>query len=428
MSVVPWLFLAVSLVGFGFTYNAFAPRPRHRRWFIPSFLFSWLTMELAAHHLAWQAVATWVFAELGALSAWPGWLGLAVSALSWFGLVLLLVQGRRARAAIHHAVEDFVRVEEHPRIPWWRLLVPLPMRPAHVRTVRDVVFGRAAGREQKLDIYFPPTREPRRPAIVQIHGGAWVIGDKRTQGLPLLLHMCERGWVGFNVNYRLSPGATFPDHLVDIKRAIAFIRAHADDYGIDPDLIAVTGGSAGGHLAAMAALTADDPRYQPGFEQADVSLAACVPVYGVYDLANRLGDHGPRYVSGFIGPIVIKAFYEDEPEKFHDASPIDRVHEDAPPFFVVHGDRDTMSPLADAELFVERLRETSQAPVLFARVAGAQHAFDVFLSPRSIPVVEGIGAFLDEVRERAQTARVISCDDARPTAPAPAVHTRSAAP
>ena len=307
------------------------------------------------------------------------------------------------------ALEGFVQATDHPRIPWWRLLVALPLRPTHVRVARDVLYGRAAGRELKLDIYFPPTRETRRPAVVQIHGGAWVIGDKRNQGLPLLLHMCERGWVGFNVNYRLSPGATFPDHLVDIKRAIAFIREHADDYGIDPDFIAITGGSAGGHLAALAALTADDRRYQPGFEHADVSVAACVPVYGVYDLANRLGDHGPKYVSGFIGPVVIKAFYEDEPEKFHEASPVDRVCSDAPPFLVVHGDRDTMSPLADAELFVERLKERSHAPVLFATVGGAQHAFDVFLSPRSIPVVEGIGAFFDEVwrRHEARQPRVV---------------------
>jgi acetyl esterase/lipase len=271
--------------------------------------------------------------------------------------------------------------------------------------VRNVVYGRAGGRKLTLDVFLPEAHTAGRPAVVQIHGGAWVIGDKREQGLPLLLHLARRGWVGFNVNYRLSPGATFPEHLVDIKRAIAWIREHAEDYGVDPGFIAVTGGSAGGHLAAMAALTADDARYQPGFEDADTSVQACAPIYGVYDLVNRLGTHGPRYRDSFIGPVVIKAFYDEQPHRFHEASPVDRVSESAPPFLVVHGDRDTMSPLEDARMFVDRLRAVSRAPVLFAEVPGAQHAFDVFLSPRSVPVIEGVGAFLDQAHRRALVAR-----------------------
>lgn len=410
---VSWLFLAVSVWGFAFTVNAFVPQGNHKRWFIPSFLFSWLTMELAAHHLAWQAVATVVFVQLGALQAWPGWVGLGISALSWLGLVVLVLQGRRAGEVIARTLEGFVPHDDAVGIPAWRLLVPFPFRPAHVKRVSDVVYGRAAGRDLELDVFLPPTREARRPALVQIHGGGWIMGDKRQQGLPLLLHMADRGWVGFNVNYRLSPGATFPDHLVDVKRALAWIREHADDYGVDPDFVAVTGGSAGGHLAALVALTSDDDRYQPGFEGADVSVQACAPIYGVYDLANRLGCHRPEYVSKFIGPVVIKAFFEDEPEKFFEASPIDRVVADAPPFLVVHGDRDTMSPMEDAELFVERLTQTSEAPVLFARVPGAQHAFDTFLSPRSLPVVEGVGAFFDTVH-RAYRERRAQHEQAQP--------------
>jgi acetyl esterase/lipase len=278
--------------------------------------------------------------------------------------------------------------------------MPFPLFIPDDRRIRDVVFARAAGRELALDVFLPPSGGTGRPAVVQIHGGAWVIGDKREQGLPLLSHMAGRGWVGFNVNYRLSPGATFPDHLVDIKRAIQWIREHADDYGIDPRFIAVTGGSAGGHLAALLALTPDDPRYQPGFEDADTSVQACAPIYGVYDLVNRLGIRSPRYRDRFIGPLVVKAFYDDEPEKFHDASPVDRVTDAAPPFFVIHGDRDTMSPLEDAQLFVEKLREVSKQPVLFAEIPGAQHAFDVFLSPRSAPVIEGVAAFFDEAHRR----------------------------
>lgn len=398
---MPWLFMVGAAIGFAFTANAFVPIGNHRRFFIPSFLFSWLTMELAAHHLAWQALATWGFVAFGALEAWPGYVGLGLVALQWVGLVVLLFQGWAARGTITRALEGFAELAPEHTIRVWRFLVPFPFRAARARRNANIVFGRAGGRELKLDVYLPKEHGRGRPAVVQIHGGAWVIGDKRQQGIPLLVHMTERGWVGFNVNYRLSPGATFPDHLVDIKRAIAWIREHADDYGVDPSFIAVTGGSAGGHLAALVGLTASDTRYQPGFEHADTTVQACAPLYGVYDLANRLGGHSKHYVDRFIGPVVLKAFYADEPEKFHDASPIDRVHEGAPPFLIVHGDRDTMTPIEDAHLFVDRLRGVSSEPVLFAQIQGAQHAFDVFLSPRSAPVVEGVGAFLVEARRRA---------------------------
>ena len=98
------------------------------------------------------------------------------------------------------------------------------------------------------------------PVLLQIHGGAWVIGDKSQQGLPLMLHLAAEGWVCVAINYRLSPKATWPEHLVDCKRALAWVREHIAEYGGDPDLICVTGGSAGGHLAAMIALTANEPR------------------------------------------------------------------------------------------------------------------------------------------------------------------------
>ena len=401
-----WLFLLAAAIGFAFTVNAFLPMSNRRKYFfVPSFFMSWLTIELAAHHLVWQAIATAAFVELGALQTWPGWLALALACVQWLGLGYLVLQGRRARHTMERALGGFVSSWGEHAIPWTHLLFPFPLRISNTRRIRNIVYGRAAGRKLALDVFLPDGNGTRRPAVVQIHGGAWVIGDKREQGLPLLLHLAQRGWVGFNVNYRLSPGATFPDHLVDIKRAIAWIREHADDYGIDPDFIAVTGGSAGGHLTALAGLTADDRRYQPGFEDADCSVQACVPIYGVYDLTNRLGHHSAGYVDRFIGPVVLKAFFAEEPEKFRDASPTDRVVATAPPFLVVHGDRDTLTPLPDARLFVERLRAVSRREVLFAEIEGAQHAFDVFLSPRAVPVIEGVGAFLDEAHRRALAAR-----------------------
>ena len=94
--------------------------------------------------------------------------------------------------------------------------------------------------------------------LFQIHGGGWVIGSKNEQALPLMYHLARAGWVCVSVDYRLSPQATFPDHLVDCKRALAWVREHVAEYGGDPDFVVVTGGSAGGHLAALVALTPND--------------------------------------------------------------------------------------------------------------------------------------------------------------------------
>jgi len=276
------------------------------------------------------------------------------------------------------------------------------------RRIRNVPFARAGGKTLRLDVWQPAERADRgvkRPAIIQIHGGGWVIGDKREQGLPFLKHLAEHGWVGFNVNYRLSPSATFPDHLIDVKQAIAWIREHADEYDVDPNFIAVTGGSAGGHLTALVGLTANRPEYQPGFEDADTSVQAAVPFYGVYDFTNRNGYMAPNVVPKFLGPVVVKAFLDDEPEKFAAASPIDQVHADAPPFLVIHGDLDTLAPVEAARDFADDLRAVSKAPVLYIELKGAQHAFEIFPSMRSKQVLRGARHFLETVYASALVGR-----------------------
>jgi len=400
---VPWLFLLAAIVGLLFTVNAFRP-VRHNRWFFgQSFFAAWLTTELAGHHLFWQAVLTVFWISAGGLEAWPGWLALALTCVSWVGLVILLRQGYRAVRQMQDALGDLLPVGPAPSVPLSQVVLPVRARRKGVTRERDIEFARAGGRVLRLDVYRPEAPATgRRPAILQVHGGGWVIGDKREQGIPLLGHLAANGWVGFNANYRLSPAATFPEHLVDLKRAIAWIREHAEEYDVDPDFIAVTGGSAGGHLTALLALTAGDPAYQPGFEEADTSFQAAVPFYGVYDWTNRQGLAHPDMLRLFLEPWVMKAFYADEPEKFRAASPIDRVNAAAPPFFVLHGDKDTLAPVEDARLFVERLREVSPEPVIYGELVGAHHAFDLFVSTRAKPVIESVERFLTAVHQQAQ--------------------------
>lgn len=404
VSAVSWWFLLVSLVGAVFTANAFVPVRSVPALFMPSFFGSWLTAELALHHVLWQSVATMLFVELGALEAWPGWAGLLITLASWLGLLVLFADGNRAQKTFEASLSVLRRRPDLRPVPWRQLLLPFSRRRHGVKVTKDIEFRRVAGTILELDVIAPADRGINRPAILQIHGGSWVMGDKREQGWPLLSHLAAHGWVCFNLNYRLSPGATFPDHLVDLKAGLAWIREHAADWGIDPSFVAVTGGSAGGHLAALMALTGNDPEYQPGFEESDTTVQAAVPIYGVYDFTSRLGENRLPFWYRRLESQIMKAFRDEEPDKFKRASPIDRIHADAPPFLVIHGDRDTLAPVEEARYFAAHLRNVSNAQVVYAELAGAQHAFDLFCSPRTAHMVVAVLQFLDAVREKRHSA------------------------
>ena len=388
-----WFLLAFGAWCALYVVNAFRPVRRNRVLFVSSFFAAWLTIEGTPFWLLIELGVGGLLVWAGALDRAVGWVGLGLLVVAWVGQLVLLLQGRATSTIAAKAIGDFGRDA-------------LVARPATAKTKvtveRNIEFRKIAGKRLRLDVYRPSGPiEPgaRRPVVLQIHGGAWVIGDKREQGIPLLRYLAARGWVGFNVNYRLSPGATFPDHLVDVKAALAWIRAHAEEYGIDPDFVVVTGGSAGGHLTALMALTANDARYQPGFEHADTSVQAAVPFYGVYDFTNRNETAPPEFRSWILQPLVMKAFIEDEPEKFAAASPLDQIHADAPPFLIVHGDNDTLAPVADARLFAERLREVSGSEVFYVELRGAQHAFDMFGSPRTRRIVQAAERFLFAVHD-----------------------------
>jgi acetyl esterase/lipase len=400
--IVSWTFLAVTLIGAGFTFNAYFPRRTQSLLIVPSFFAGWLTSELAAHHFAWQLVATVVFVSAGALSAWPGWVGLAITLASWVALLAIVPLANRSERIVEDALVEALGPDYRRALPpaeprplrRSQVALPLWLRDPDVRVVRDLRYAEGAGRRHLLDVYVPRTGAKNAPVLFQVHGGGWVIGDKRQQALPLMLHLAARGWVCVAANYRLSPKATFPDHLVDLKLAIRWIRAQIAEYGGHPDFLAVTGGSAGGHLSALVGLTGNDPEYQPGFESVDTSVQACVPFYGLYDFANRFGHAHFDGFEQFIGRVVLKARFAENREAFEKASPVSRVHPGAPPFFVIHGTHDSLAPVDEARNFVRHLRAVSAAPVAYAEIPGAQHAFELFHSLRTRHVVAGVERFL----------------------------------
>ena len=170
-----------------------------------------------------------------------------------------------------------------------------------------------------------------------------------------------------------------------MKKALAWTKANIADHGGDPDFVVITGGSAGGHLASLAALTPHVAEFQPGFEDADTSVAAAVPFYGVYDFVNRHGTSRAD-MEPFVGKYVFKTRLEADRARWEQASTISHVGPHAPPFFVLHGTNDSVVPVEQARTFVDELRKESSEPVVYAEIPGAQHAFECSPSVRATPV------------------------------------------
>jgi acetyl esterase/lipase len=283
------------------------------------------------------------------------------------------------------------------RVPALTGLIPGRGRRPDVERLDDIAYG-PHGKRNLLDIYRPRQLPAKpMPVLIQIHGGAWVVGDKGGQALPLLYHMAANGWLCFSINYRLGPANRFPAMLTDILHAIAWVKQHATDYGGDPGFVALTGGSAGGHLSALAALVGREPGRHPDFPVMDTSVSAVMPLYGRYDFLDRRGIWGPQghKLTEFKSKQVMPGAPHEHPELWQLASPVDHLHPDAPPFLIVHGTQDCLISVAEARHFAEELRAAADADVQYAELAGAQHAFDIQMTPLTRYFIEGAQYYLD---------------------------------
>jgi acetyl esterase/lipase len=404
-------FLVLAALGFVVALSTNLQARKLSLLVVPYFLFAWIIGELAPHAIVAHVLMSLGFVSFGALES-PA--GVAALGLTLASVALLLRAQLRGIGGGDEAQRALAELNVRPKGDVSALHgFPNAFAFAHPRVEKlaDIAYGESLpgdkGKRNLLDVIRPKDAKPgdKRPVLLQIHGGAWIIGDKREQALPLMTHMAaEYGWLCVATNYRLSPQATFPDHIVDVKRALAWIRAHIAEYGGDPGFVCVTGGSAGGHLTALTALSANDPRFQPGFEGVDTTVAAAVPFYGVYDFLDRKGIRGSQSMVPILSKQVFKTTPEQDPELWDAMNPITRISEQAPPFLVIQGTHDTLVFVEEAREFVRALKEKSRAPVAYLEMVGAQHAFDVFHSPRSAHAVRAAAAFLEKVRAGRATA------------------------
>lgn len=246
------------------------------------------------------------------------------------------------------------------------------------------------------------------PVLVFIPGGAWVFGRRELQGHALMAHLARRGWICLSVQYRSSPRHRWPRQMTDVKAAIAWARDNAQTFGGDPNFVAVAGCSAGGHLATLAGLTANELQWQTGLRaDADTAVDAVVSVYGLYDWHDRSTPERDRFME-FLERVVVKRSQTRHPEIFRAASPTERVHSLAPPFLAVHGSNDGLIPVGQTRAFVERMRSVSSSAVAYIELPGVGHGFDLVDGGRTAPVVAAIGRFLDHVHHQRRPSPITS--------------------
>jgi acetyl esterase/lipase len=374
------------------------------------FWFGWPTSEVPGLYFSASLLGALRRGRRGDFAGRRGRVALALTAASWAILAVIRYRGVTTPGPVLEAglrdqlgpdyAEALTALPATEPTRRGRRNLPLRTTVARRRYVEktNVVSYGPHGRANLADVWrrrdLP--RDGKAPVLVQVPGGAWMIGMRRPQAYPLMSHLAARGWVCVSVGYRVSPKHTWPDHIVDVKRALAWVKENIADYGGDPNFVAITGGSAGGHLSALAALTPNDPRFQPGFEDADTSVAAAVPIYGRYDWFSTEGEGRPEFV-WLLEKGVIKQKFATHRDIYVDASPIRRLRADAPPFFVLHGHDDSLIPVGEAEEFVDELRAVSKSPVAYAELPNAQHAFDIFGSPRAHQSAEAVARFLSWV-------------------------------
>jgi len=358
------------------------------------FALGWLTSELAPQLLTLQAADTVVSALRRRTSPF----GLGLAAVAAGSLVWNIAKAKASGAFVDQILRDGIGgalpADDRERVPL--SLLTQPFRKSHpgVEVLRNVPYTEG-GRKAKLDIYRPRGVDVTdAPVLVQVHGGAWTTGSKEQQGQLLMNRMAARGWVCVAVNYRLAPAYRWPTQIVDVKRAMAWVHEHIAEYGGDPDYVVVTGGSAGGHLAALVALTPDEKSWQPGFEDADTSVVGCVPFYGVYDM---VGDDDHPFTVRMRDGLLTQRIFEPGAtlDDFRQASPLHHITPDAPDFFVIHGANDTLVDVSQARSFVDRLRRVSENSVVYAELPMTQHAFEVFGSIRAFQVIKNVQRWLE---------------------------------
>lgn len=226
-------------------------------------------------------------------------------------------------------------------------------------------------RDLKMDIIYPEDKTKKYPCVVWICGGAWIRLD-RSAHLAYLAELARSGFVVASVEYRTTNEGAFPIQLMDVKAGIRYLKALSGRYNIDPERFGVMGESAGGYLAAMAAL-ADDPSFDVGaFTEYSSKVQAACPWYPPSDVTG-FKYASPAEAAASMESLLLGKNVMLNQEEALKICPVSFVTKDAPPFLIIHGDNDHTVPFSQGEILHDKLEEAG-AEVKLLVLEGADHA------------------------------------------------------
>lgn len=281
------------------------------------------------------------------------------------------------RHEIPTAPEGFSTSEDAMQAIRQKVILPIDQSTEFpdVEVKRNLRYSDAAGERGVLDLYSSKNAELPRIGVVLVHGGGWRAGakeDYRYYGQQL----AHRGFVAACINYRLVPQARFPAQIQDVKCAVRWLRANASELNVDPERIAIMGGSAGGHLSMMAGYASEVSEFENvgGNPEVSSQVQAVLNIYGPVDFSRdfeNAAEMVPDMIREFLG-----ADAETAQRNVALASPVSHLDESDPPTLIIHGTIDRLVPVQQADSLAEKL-EALKIPFVYDRLTGWPHGMDI---------------------------------------------------
>ena len=435
------LYITICLLGITCTWNLYHPPYKQAYRGIAAFIIGVLCGELALFLLPLHLLIVGYFLINDVVNGfWTG-LMLFLTFISWCAQLVYIVNSMLSvkpltqaldQAGIEHLAPN---INSEDRSTFWsRILKPFSFRLNNVSCQKGIVYKTVDGQALKLDIY--QQKEPLKktnteaqpaPVLLYMHGGGLLTygGTRFGQGLPLLNELASLGWVCVSIDYRLSPRNQWPAHLIDCKTALQWIKQNIQAYGGNPDFVVTAGDSAGGQLSALMALTANDSQFEakpspqspnhdsqnsPHTEKGKSSqVQGAICLSGVMDFCNLYGTSHSSDAGRLWSKSVIKADFHDPANLalFRSANAIATASEHSDPSTIpdcllIHGTKDSLIAIEESELLAKKLSQVSENKVIFARVPGAQHVFNMLRSIRSELVLAETVRFAQDCHRRHQ--------------------------
>ncbi len=278
---------------------------------------------------------------------------------------------------------DTLSPEQRQRLPRSRWALRPSPAPG-VRCERNITFWTISENRRQLlcDIWQPPQGlPPSGLALIYLHTGEWHFADKDFGTRPLFRHLAGQGHVVMDVAYRLCPEVNLYGMIGDVKRAVAWMKTNAAQFAVDPGQIVLSGGSAGGHLALLAAYTCDCPEWTPDeLKSANLRVKAVVSYYGPPDL-HAFFEEGygrvnpPKKVTEIAGHLL-NGSSEVSPELYQKGSPVTYVKAGCPPTLIFQGEHDCGVPVRSTRDLHHKLVQAG-VPVVYVEFPQTEHGFDL---------------------------------------------------